>query len=143
MLKREEDLFWALRGGGGNFGVVTAMRIRLHELPNVVSGMLVYPFSEAKAVLRRYADAVPFMPDELTVQVVMRRAGVSPRTRAELIQLIIDRERKVDVPSPQPEPLTWQEHMRQRALQDERDGKCVVMRDPKIRPRLPRKPSWG
>ncbi len=66
---REEDLFWALRGGGGNFGVVTAMRIRLHELPNVVSGMLVYPFSEAKAVLRRYADAVPSMPDELTVQV--------------------------------------------------------------------------
>src|SRR5258705_8100355 len=45
------------------------MRIRLHELPNVVSGMLVYPFSEAKAVLRRYADAVSSMPDELTVQV--------------------------------------------------------------------------
>src|SRR5258706_9871919 len=50
---RNEDLFWALRGGGGNFGVVTAMRIRLHEVPNVVSGMLVYPFSEAKTVLRR------------------------------------------------------------------------------------------
>ena len=50
----EEDLFWALRGGGGNFGVVTAMHIRLHELPNVVSGVLVYPFSEAKTVLRRY-----------------------------------------------------------------------------------------
>src|SRR5258705_3839463 len=66
---REEDLFWALRGGGGNFGVVTAMRIRLHELPNVVSGMLIYPFSEAKSVLRRYADVVPSMPDELTVQV--------------------------------------------------------------------------
>ena len=66
---REEDLFWALRGGGGNFGVVTAMHIRLHDLPNVVSGMLVYPFSEAKSVLRRYADVVPSMPDELTVQV--------------------------------------------------------------------------
>ena len=66
---REEDLFWALRGGGGNFGVVTAMRIRLHELPNVVSGMLVYPFSEAKTVLRRYADMASSMPDELTVQV--------------------------------------------------------------------------
>jgi FAD/FMN-containing dehydrogenase len=66
---QEEDLFWALRGGGGNFGVVTAMRIRLHELPNVVSGMLVYPFSEAKTILRRYADAARSMPDELTVQV--------------------------------------------------------------------------
>lgn len=65
---RDEDLFWALRGGGGNFGVVTAMRIRLHELPSVVSGMLIYPFSEAKAVLRRYADLAPSMPDELTVQ---------------------------------------------------------------------------
>jgi FAD binding domain/Berberine and berberine like len=66
---REEDLFWALRGGGGNFGVVTAIRIRLHELPNVVSGMLVYPFSEAKTVLQRYADTALSMPDELTVQV--------------------------------------------------------------------------
>jgi FAD/FMN-containing dehydrogenase len=66
---REEDLFWALRGGGGNFGVVAAMRIRLHGLPNVVSGMLVYPFSEAKTVLRRYADLASAMPDELTVQV--------------------------------------------------------------------------
>src|SRR5258707_8345637 len=75
---QEEDLFWALRGGGGNFGVVTAMRIRLHDLPNVVSGMLVYPFSEAKTVLRRYAGAVPSMPDELTVQVgaVTGRDGV-------------------------------------------------------------------
>jgi FAD/FMN-containing dehydrogenase len=66
---RDEDLFWAMRGGGGNFGVVTSMRIRLHELPNVVSGLLVYPFSEAKTVLRRYADAASTMPDELTVQV--------------------------------------------------------------------------
>ena len=66
---REEDLFWALRGGGGSLGVVTAMHIRLHDLPNVVSGMLVYPFSEAKSVLRRYADLVPSMPDELTVQI--------------------------------------------------------------------------
>ncbi|MBR0696942.1 FAD-binding oxidoreductase [Bradyrhizobium lablabi] len=66
---REEDLFWALRGGGGNFGVVTTMRIRLHEIPNVVFGTLVYPFSEAKTVLQRLADATRSMPDELTVQV--------------------------------------------------------------------------
>src|SRR6266436_7051671 len=66
---RNEDLFWALRGGGGNFGVVAAMRVRLHELPNVVSGVLVYPFSEAGTVLRRFAEIAPSLPDELSVQV--------------------------------------------------------------------------
>ena len=64
----EEDLFWALHGGGGNFGVVTAMRHRLHDLPNVLSGMLIYPFSEAKAVLERCVDLGASMPEELTVQ---------------------------------------------------------------------------
>jgi hypothetical protein len=65
---REEELFWALRGGGGNFGVVTAMRIRLHNLPNVLSGMLVYPFSEAKSVLEGCIDLAASMPEDLTVQ---------------------------------------------------------------------------
>jgi FAD/FMN-containing dehydrogenase len=62
------DLFWALRGGGGNFGVVTATRHRLHDLKSVHSGLLVYSFSEAKAVLRRCADIAASAPDELTVQ---------------------------------------------------------------------------
>jgi len=65
---REEELFWALRGGGGNFGVVTAMRYRLHDLPSVRSGMLIYPFSEAKSVLQRCAELAATMPDDLTVQ---------------------------------------------------------------------------
>ena len=64
----EAELFWALRGGGGNFGVVTGMRHRLHELPGVRSGMLVYPFSEAKAVLERAADIAASTPEDLTVQ---------------------------------------------------------------------------
>jgi FAD/FMN-containing dehydrogenase len=64
----EEELYWALRGGGGNFGVVTAMRHRLHNLPNVCSGVLIYPFSEAKTVLERCADIVSATPDDLTVQ---------------------------------------------------------------------------
>jgi FAD/FMN-containing dehydrogenase len=64
----EQELFWALRGGGGNFGVVTTMRHRLHHLPVVRSGMLVYPFSEAKAVLERCADLAASMPEELTFQ---------------------------------------------------------------------------
>jgi FAD/FMN-containing dehydrogenase len=66
--KSEEELFWALRGGGGNFGVVTALQHRLHHLPGVRSGMLIYPFSEAKAVLERCTDMAASMPEALTVQ---------------------------------------------------------------------------
>jgi FAD/FMN-containing dehydrogenase len=65
----EEELFWALRGGGGNFGVVTSMRVRLHPVPSVRSGMLIYRFSEARAVLNRCAEIAAFAPDELTFQV--------------------------------------------------------------------------
>ncbi len=65
----EQELLWALRGGGGNFGVVTAMHHRLHALPSVRSGMLTYPASEAKAVLERCADIAASAPEELTVQV--------------------------------------------------------------------------
>src|SRR6516162_1108361 len=64
----EAELFWALRGGGGNFGVVTAMRCRLHDVPSIRSGMLVYPFAEARAVLRRSTDIAASGPEELTVQ---------------------------------------------------------------------------
>jgi FAD/FMN-containing dehydrogenase len=64
----EEGLFWALRGGGGNFGVVTAMRYRLHRLPSVQTGLLVYPFCEADAVLKRCADTAASSPEDLTVE---------------------------------------------------------------------------
>ena len=60
-------------------------------------------------------------------------------TKNELIELLHDRDRKVDAT---PEPIGYLEVMRQRALADERAGRCIVMRDPKIRPRPPRKPSW-
>lgn len=67
--ERNEELFWALRGGGGNFGAVTAMRLRLHELAVVHSGMLVYPFAEAKNVLEGCARIAEAMPEEFSVQV--------------------------------------------------------------------------
>jgi FAD/FMN-containing dehydrogenase len=65
----EEELFWALRGGGGNFGVVTTMRLKLHRLPSVRSGMLIYPFSQAKAVLEGCAAIAGSVREELTAQV--------------------------------------------------------------------------
>jgi FAD/FMN-containing dehydrogenase len=64
----EDDLLWALRGGGGNFGVVTAMYHRLHDVPSVRSGILFFPFSEAKAILQRCGDIAASLPEELTVQ---------------------------------------------------------------------------
>ena len=73
------DLFWALRGGGGNFGVVTKFEFRLHPVgPNVLSGLIVYPFSEAKSVLRQYREFVKNAPDELTVWTVLRQAPPLP-----------------------------------------------------------------
>ena len=53
--EEEPELFWAIRGGGGNFGVVTSLRVQLHERRYMLSGSIVYPWSEADPVLRRYA----------------------------------------------------------------------------------------
>jgi FAD/FMN-containing dehydrogenase len=65
----EAELFWALRGGGGNFGVVTAMRHKLHELPSVRFGILIYSAAEARSVLQGCAEIAASAPEELTVQV--------------------------------------------------------------------------
>lgn len=68
-LDEEPDLFWALRGGGGNFGVVTSLRIRLHEMHHMLAGPLVYAWSDADRVLRRYAGFVATAPDGLSVPI--------------------------------------------------------------------------
>jgi FAD/FMN-containing dehydrogenase len=65
----EPDLYWALGGGGGNFGVVTSLRIRLHPAHDMLAGSIVYNWSEAAAVLRRYAEFAATAPDELGVSV--------------------------------------------------------------------------
>src|SRR3954470_7766181 len=64
------DLFWGLRGGGGNFGVVTSFEFQLHEVgPTVLSGLVFYPADEAEQVLRGYRAACAAAPDELTTLV--------------------------------------------------------------------------
>jgi FAD/FMN-containing dehydrogenase len=60
-----EDLFWALRGGGGNFGVVTALELQLHEVgPYVLSGQIIYPFHDAGSHLQFFRDFMAEAPDE-------------------------------------------------------------------------------
>ena len=66
---REPDLFWALRGGGGNFGIVTSMRVALHRIPHVVAGIILFPWQQARQVMTGYAELLPTLPDELTVQI--------------------------------------------------------------------------
>jgi FAD/FMN-containing dehydrogenase len=63
----EPDLLWALRGGGGNFGVVTSLRVRLHPAGDMLAGSFIYNFNEAGAVLRRYAAFAATAPDELAL----------------------------------------------------------------------------
>lgn len=73
------DLFWALRGGGGNFGVVTRFEFRLHPVgPELLSGLIVYPIAEAKSVLQQYRAFVAAAPEDLTVWAVLRQAPPLP-----------------------------------------------------------------
>lgn len=74
-----DDLFWALRGGGGNFGVVTAMEFDLYPVPVVYGGSLVYPEERAGDALRLYRDWIRTVPDELTSAIGVVRFPSLPR----------------------------------------------------------------
>ncbi len=77
--KENADLFWGIRGGGGNLGVVTSFELRLHPVgPEVLAGLIVHPFSAARDVLRAYRELVAQAPDELTCWVVLRKAPPLP-----------------------------------------------------------------
>jgi FAD/FMN-containing dehydrogenase len=73
------DLFWAIRGGGGNFGVVTRFEFELHPVgPEVLAGLIVFPFAQAKQVLTRYRQFALSAPEELNVWAVLRKAPPLP-----------------------------------------------------------------
>ena len=73
--QENSDLFWAVRGGGGNFGVATSLEYRLHPVgPHVISGLIAYPFDMAWDVLRRYRDLTERLPDELTMVATVAHA---------------------------------------------------------------------
>ena len=61
-----QDLFWALRGGGGNFGVITSFEFQAHPVATVLGGLLLYPRAMAIDVIRHFRDYMESAPDELT-----------------------------------------------------------------------------
>jgi FAD/FMN-containing dehydrogenase len=70
------DLFWALRGGGGNFGVVTALEMRLFPIPDAVGGWMFWDLAHAEPVLRRWVDWARTAPDEVTTAFRIMRIPV-------------------------------------------------------------------
>jgi FAD/FMN-containing dehydrogenase len=80
------DLFWGLRGGGGNFGVVTDFRFRLHPVgPQVMAGATFWSMDDAEQVLRFYRNWIAECPDELMTIVVQRLAPALPVIPTELV----------------------------------------------------------
>jgi FAD/FMN-containing dehydrogenase len=87
------DLLWGLRGGGGNFGVVTSFEYRLHPVgPHVIAGGVLHAFSDAPEVFRFYADFVATAPDELSVVASTFRAPpgmpIPPEMEGELVTML-------------------------------------------------------
>ena len=80
----EPELFWALRGGGGNFGIVTRFEFDLHPRPPILAGTLIHPIDRAADVIRLFAEVSATAPDELTVMVLLLGAPDQPHIPAEL-----------------------------------------------------------
>jgi FAD/FMN-containing dehydrogenase len=79
------DLFWAIRGGGGNFGVVTSFEFKLHPVgPDLTTGLIVHPFARARGLLAGYREVAAAASDELTVWAVLRKAPPLPFLPAEV-----------------------------------------------------------
>jgi len=77
--KENADLFWAIRGGSGNFGIVTSFQFKLHPVgPQVLAGLIVHPFKDAKKVFEHYRNYVSSAPDKATTWVVLRKAPPLP-----------------------------------------------------------------
>jgi FAD/FMN-containing dehydrogenase len=82
---QEPELFWAIRGGGGNFGVVTRFEFALHEVgPEVTAGLVVFAQAQGRDVLRRYRDLVATLPDDVSIWAVLRKAPPLPFLPADV-----------------------------------------------------------
>jgi FAD/FMN-containing dehydrogenase len=77
--KDHPDLFWAIRGGGGNFGIVTRFEFNLHPVgPNLLSGLIVFSLKEGAQILKKYRDFIKTLGDDTNVWVVTRKAPPLP-----------------------------------------------------------------
>jgi FAD/FMN-containing dehydrogenase len=77
--KENSDLFWALRGGSGNFGIVTSFQFKLYPVgPQVLAGLIVHPFKDAEKVFRHYRSFTSTAPDEATCWAILRKAPPLP-----------------------------------------------------------------
>jgi FAD/FMN-containing dehydrogenase len=65
-LDHEPELFWALRGGGGSFGLVTALEVQLYEISEIYAGVLFFPWERSSEVLHAWNEWTPIVPDEVT-----------------------------------------------------------------------------
>ena len=75
--EQNADLFWGLRGGGGNFGVVTSFEFRLHPAGMVLAGPVIHPLAHGAEVLRFYRDFAATAPEELGTVVEVRRSAAA------------------------------------------------------------------
>jgi len=74
--EQNADLFWGVRGGGGNFGVVTSFEFQLHPMPRqVIGGAILYPIERARETLRLYAQYLPEAPDALDIIFLLLQPG--------------------------------------------------------------------
>jgi FAD/FMN-containing dehydrogenase len=74
-----EELYWGLRGGGGNFGIVTSFEFRLHRVgPTILAGPIFFPGDQATQILRGYREITPGLPDEMTTLVNLATAPPAP-----------------------------------------------------------------
>ncbi|HEV8285137.1 MAG TPA: FAD-binding oxidoreductase [Chitinophagaceae bacterium] len=77
--RENADLFWAIRGGSGNFGIITSFQFQLHPVgPQVLAGLIVHPLKDAAEVLKHYRSFAPSAPDKATCWVILRKAPPLP-----------------------------------------------------------------
>lgn len=101
--RHDAELYWALRGGGGNVGVVTELRFRAHRVPAVLAGMIMFALGEGPAVLRGYGALLAEAPDELTVM-----AGFLPGPAGEPVIFVCPFYSGPDLAAGQP----WMDRLR-------------------------------